>query len=89
MQITVEYNQSILATIKQRKSIRTYEQKEISAKGRETLQQAVNKLGNNLFHFAWFERESRNHFAERIGTYGVIKGAQAFVVGILRKGAEG
>lgn len=89
MQITVEYNQSILATIKQRRSIRTYMKEAIRAEDRNSLQQAANKLGNNLFRFAWFERESRNHFAERIGTYGVIKGAQAFVVGILRKDAGG
>jgi nitroreductase len=88
MQISIKYNQSILTTIKQRRSIRTYQQKAISSTDREALQQAANKLGNNLFCFAWFERESSNHFAEWIGTYGVIKGAQAFVVGILCKDAE-
>ena len=30
----------------------------------------------------WFELEPKNILAERIGTYGVIKGADAFLIGI-------
>ncbi|MDO9545312.1 MAG: nitroreductase family protein [Pelolinea sp.] len=89
MQNTIEFKQSILVTIKQRKSIRTYQPIPISSDKRKTLQQAIGIPGNNLFRFAWFEQKSRNGLAERIGTYGVIKGAQTFVVGVLRKDAEG
>ena len=87
MQITIEYKQSVLSTIKQRKSTRTYEQKAISAEDRETLQADLNALSNDKFRFVWFERKSGSGLAERIDTYGVIKGAQVFIVGILNKDA--
>lgn len=88
MKIIIENNQSILATIRKRKSIRTYAQKPITDGDRKILQHVMRELENERFRFEWFERETGNHFTERIGTYGVIKGAQAFLIGILHKNSE-
>ena len=87
MQTMIEFEQLIQPTIKQRRSVRTYKQIPIEEKQRKLLQQAASKLGNEFFRFAWFERESSNHLAEWIGTYGVIKGAWAFLAGIIQKDA--
>jgi nitroreductase len=87
MQPMIEFEKSIFETIKGRRSVRTYQRTRIEEKRRQLLQQAADKLGNEVFRFAWFERESNNLLAERIGTYGVIKGAGAFLAGIIQKNA--
>jgi nitroreductase len=87
MQPMINFEQPVFKTIKLRRSVRTYARRSIEDTQRQLLQQAASKLGSESFRFAWFERESSNHLAERIGTYGVIKGAGAFLAGIIQQDA--
>ena len=88
MKIAIAYEESIITAIKKRKSIRTYQPVRIIPEKRKILQGDLDALGNDLYRFMWFERETRNILAERIRTYGVIKGANAFLIGIRCKEVE-
>ena len=87
MKPLIHFEQPILETIKVRRSVRTYTHRPIEDAQRHLLQQAASKLEIESFRIAWFERKSNTHLAERIGTYGVIKGASAFLAGIIQKEA--
>ena len=88
IEITIKFKESIFTTIRKRKSIRTYQPVSISPEKKKILQSGMDALGSDLYRFVWFERESRDNLVERLGTYGVIKGAQVFLIGILRNDTE-
>jgi len=88
IEITIKFKESIFTTIRKRKSIRTYQPVSISPEKKKILQSGMDALGSDLYRFVWFERESRDNLVERLGTYGVIKGAHSFLVGILKKDFE-
>ena len=88
MEIAIKFDQSIITTIKKRKSIRTYQPTAISSEKRKVLQNAVDAPGKDLYRFILIELKTRKSLSEKIRTYGVIKGANAFLIGILCKEVE-
>ncbi len=80
--INIAFQESIITTIKKRKSIRTYQPRKIIPEKKKILLDDLDALGNDLYRFVWFEREPRNILTERNGTYGVITGANAFLIEI-------
>lgn len=80
--INIAFQESIITTIKKRKSIRTFQTRKVIPEKKKILLDDLDALGNDLYRFVWFEREPRNILAESIRTYGVIKGANAFLIGI-------
>ena len=88
MEIAIKFKQPIITTIKKRKSIRTYQPAIIGSEKRKALQNAVATPGKDLYRFILIERKTRRSLFEKIETYGVIKGANAFLIGILCKEFE-
>ena len=68
--------------------MRTYQPAEIHPKKKEILLLAMKALSNDRHHFAWFNIETGSTLTEWMGTYGVIKGAQDFLVGMMPKSAK-
>jgi len=85
MEITIQFKQPIITTVKKRKSIRTFQSSTISSEKRNILQHAVDALSKDSYRFVWIERKMRKSISEKIETYGVIKGANAYLVGIVCK----
>lgn len=72
--------------IKTRKSVRTYSSREISVEIKEQLEQYLLRLEEDYkgrFRFPIIDLKGLSN--QRIGTYGVIKGARYFVCGIVKK----
>ena len=88
MEIAIKFEQSIITTIKKRKSVRTYQPTAISSEKRKILQNAICAIGKNGYRFILIEQKTRKNLFEKIETYGVIKGANAYLIGILCKEAE-
>ena len=80
--ITIAIKEPIITAIKKRKSIRTYQPARIIPEKRKIYLGDLDALGNAPYRFVWFEREPRNILTERNGTYGVITGANAFLIEI-------
>lgn len=85
LSLAVPFNTSVIAAVKRRTSVRTYKLIRISQHHKCVIKKGMDALSNEDHRFVWFERDSEDDLMERIGTYGVIKGARAFLVGIIRK----
>lgn len=77
----MKINIPVEETIKKRYSVRTYEDKKLSSEDKEALMTYIDSLTNPFgekvtFHFIEKGLEPNG---EKLGTYGVIKGANAFV----------
>ncbi len=88
MEIVIKFKHSVITTIKVRKSIRTYQPVAISSRKIITLQNTMAALSKDLYRFILIDRKNRKGLSEKIGTYGVIKGANVFFMGILCKEVE-
>ena len=88
MEIAVKFKQSIITTVKMRTSIRTYQPTIISSEKRKDLQNAIGAIGKDGYRFILIERKTSKSLSEKIKTYGVIKGANAFLIGIVCKEVE-
>ena len=77
----MKLNIPVQETIKKRVSVRTYEPKSLSEKDKEELKNEIDKLTNPFgvkvnIHLIEKNTESKG---EKLGTYGVIKGAKTFL----------
>lgn len=77
----MKFNIPVEETIKKRSSVRTYEERSLSATDKEKLMQFADNLSNPFgekvkFHFI---EKSTDGNGEKLGTYGVIKGATSFI----------
>ncbi len=77
-----------MKNIERRKSVRTYSEKEISLEIKDQLEQFIAKVEESYqgkFRFPIID--SKDSSNNKIGTYGVIKGARYFVCGIVKNDA--
>lgn len=77
----MKLNIPIEETIKKRVSVRTYESKSLSEKDKYNLLNEISKLSNPFgvkAHIHLIEKDTVAN-GEKLGTYGVIKGAKAFL----------
>ncbi len=77
----MKINIPVEQTIKERRSVRTYEERMLSVEDKEKLRAFANNLTNPFgekvnFHFIEKNTESNG---EKLGTYGVIKGASYYI----------
>jgi len=75
-----------MQSIKTRKSIRTYKERNISSEERDKLIQYIEDLEKSYggkFRFPLID--SDNSLDGKVGTYGVIKGANLYVCGLVKK----
>jgi len=86
--LLITYQKPIIPTIRARHSVRTYQPFPIPDKDKQTLIDTMHTVSIDGQRFAWFERPPGDTLVERLGTYGVIKGAHAFLVGVLPRGAK-
>ena len=74
-------NFSIEESVKKRYSVRNYKEQEVELDKRKAIESFVNSLDNpfgNKVNFHYLEnREMKDE--EKIGTYGVIKGAMQYI----------
>jgi len=84
----MEFKNAFIDLIKRRTSSRTYESKDIES---ETLQKLknfiadINKEINTKARFMVINNDNNNKGSKKLGTYGVISGADSFIIGILDK----
>jgi hypothetical protein len=86
--LPISYDKSILPIIRARHSVRTYQPFPVPEKDKTVLLDTMQTVSGDGQRFAWFERPPGDTLVERLGTYGVIKGAHTFLVGVLPKGAK-
>lgn len=79
----MEFNMSILELIKKRRSVRTYIKKSIEQEKIDTIKNSMEVLKGENFRFDLVDFKIEE--GAKLGTYGVIKGASTFIVGILNK----
>ena len=85
----MEFEKSVAELIKERKSTRTFEQTEIDKEKLQKLNDYMSKINSEAGIKARFvlahSRDGDSESAKKLGTYGFIKGASCFIVGILDK----
>lgn len=73
---------STIAAIKKRRSIRNYDSsKQISSSIRKRVQHSLDRNSSEKFRFVWISSDLQG---VRLGTYGFIRGATNFIVGITK-----
>jgi len=88
LSLAISYTKPIPTLIQARHSVRTYQPFPIKEEDKNTLIESMETVSGDGQRFAWFERPPGDILVERLGTYGVIKGANTFLVGVLPKGAK-
>jgi nitroreductase len=81
----MKLSRPITEIIKIRKSCRTYATTPIEKDKRYEIEKFINELSTENFRFVLIDRENGQITDEKLGTYGVIKGATTFVAGIMKK----
>lgn len=85
----MEFEKSVIELIKDRKSTRTFEQTEIDSEKLQNLNGYIEKINLEAKIKARFavanSKNNDGETAKKLGTYGFIKGASYFIVGILDK----
>ena len=77
---------NFMKNIQKRKSVRTYSSEEITVEIKKKLKQYITKLEESYdgkFRFPIIDPEDFSN--NKIGTYGVIKGARYFICGVVKK----
>lgn len=90
--MSIDLNKSIMDVIKYRTSIRTYDNKPLSEEIRDELQNHIDNVSSGPFdekvRFKIIDKPEKNNENVKLGTYGVIKGARAFIVVCIKKNNE-
>jgi hypothetical protein len=81
----MKLSRPITEVIKIRKSCRTYANTSIEKAKRDEIEKFINELSTENFRFVLIDRDNSQIKAEKLGTYGVIRGATTFVAGIMKK----
>lgn len=79
----MQFNKSVKDIIKSRRSVRTFDSRNISDEKRTILIENMNELSNNNFRFILLDIGFKE--GTKLGTYGVIKGASTYILGIMKK----
>lgn len=79
------YKKSVIELIKARQSCRDYSDRQIEMEKKELLEAFLKNTTKENFRFILVDKENNNQNSEKLGTYGVIKGATTFLVGIMDK----
>lgn len=87
-ELPISFDESILTLIRARHSVRTFQPFPVKEKDKQILIEAMETVSGDGQRFAWFEQPPGDILVERLGTYGVIKGAHIFLVGVLPKGVK-
>ena len=87
-ELPISFDESILTLIRARHSVRTFQPFPVKEKDKKVLIETMETVSGDGQRFAWFEQPPGDILVERLGTYGVIKGAHIFLVGVLPKGAK-
>lgn len=77
----IDFKDSSLNIIKERRSVRTYTTRQIEQEKKDILSREMLKLNNDIFRFALIDNLNFN--GDKISTYGMIKGGDTYLVGIL------
>ncbi len=84
------FNKPITEIINNRTSVRTYKAEEISKELKDKLVTYISNVqgpfGEKVYYKIIDKSNTGNVTGEKIGTYGVIKGASAYIVGKVEKG---
>jgi hypothetical protein len=79
----MDFSKSVVEIIRERKSTRTYDAtRSIEARKKEALLQCLLEYSGESYRFEFVEKNVQEK-GEKLGTYGWIKGARAFIVGII------
>jgi hypothetical protein len=81
----MELTRPVSEIIRIRKSCRTYSSTPIDKTIRDDIQQFITGVSTENFRFILIDKENNSETGEKLGTYGVIKGATTFVAGIMNK----
>lgn len=81
----MKLSRPITEIIKIRKSCRTYVNTQIEKDKRGDIEKFINELSVENFRFVLIDREDSQITDEKLGTYGVIKGATTFIAGVMKK----
>ena len=82
------FSQPVTDVIKKRSSIRTYEKKPLSAEQKSAIKDYFDKLTGPFqvkIRYALLEKPEQKEEDLKLGTYGVIKGASAFIAAAVEK----
>ena len=81
--IKMKYEKSVKSLIKGRRSVRTFTDKKIEDGKTKILTSIMDELSNENYRFLIMDLD----FSEgtKLGTYGVIKGASTYILGIMKK----
>ena len=80
----MKYSVTVQELIRKRKSVRTYLDKSIEPHKKEALKSVMEELSNENYRFRLIDFEFEE--GAKLGTYGMIKGANAYIIGIMNKG---
>jgi len=86
--LPIAYKKSLITLIQARHSVRTFQPFPVPERNKEVLMEAMQAVSSDGQRFAWFEQSPGDILVERLGTYGVIKGAHIFLVGVLPRGGK-
>jgi len=85
----MKYNRSITDIIKYRTSQRTYNGLALNAKKKTSMQKVLQNSASGPFggkvRLSLFEQDTTVNKVQKFGTYGIIKGTNAFLVGAIKK----
>lgn len=83
----MENRQKWIESIKERISVRTYEEREIEKDVLAKLNQFIddtNKAINTKVNFSIIQNNSKSDQSQKLGTYGIIKGTNTFITAIIQ-----
>jgi hypothetical protein len=83
----MENNQKWIESIKQRISVRTYQERDIEKEVLATLNQFIDDTNKAIITkatFSMIQNDSRYDQSQKLGTYGVINGTKTFISAILQ-----
>ncbi len=83
----MDYNRDITEIMKERHSSRTYTDRSIESEKQKQLRSAMKELRTIDYRFALIDYKPED--GVKLGTYGMIKGASAFLVGIMSASLAG
>ena len=88
--MTIHFRQSIIKTIQERRSVRTYSDQELSTEQKVELDSFLAHLSNpfdSSIHYTLFHLSEAAE-PKKLGTYGVIKGAKTYIGAALTEDAN-
>lgn len=78
----ISFSKPSTEIMKNRRSVRTYSKKKVDKQAKEILSEVMAELSTDILRFELIDNLNMND--EKISTYGMIKGGDTFLVGILK-----